>query len=313
MYACMRFFSWLRTRSPEHALQSSVSSSFSGLFVVVHEFGHYFFARLFGVKAEIFSIGFGPKIWSRQMGETELARFGDSARRLRQASGRGPRGRPESGGSKRALHQQAPWKRFFIFFGGPLFNFIFAIVVFMVILAVGEPQIANVVGRVVDGSAAEHAGFVSGDRIVAIDGKPVREVRRGHQRDRRPSGQAHDLRGGPSRRHARKAGFPSRRPSRTASASTAKRRTWARSTVCSRARAPPGGYLGSGLRRGESGRPYRRFRRSPRRPQDGELGDLEARYRSTAPGTELTFSLAREKRNEPDYTDVEETRARRLA
>src|SRR4051794_11875672 len=40
--------------------------------VVFHEFGHYVFARIFGVKAEIFSVGFGPKLWSRQMGETEL-------------------------------------------------------------------------------------------------------------------------------------------------------------------------------------------------------------------------------------------------
>jgi regulator of sigma E protease len=42
-----------------------------GPLVVFHEFGHYLFARLFGVKAEVFSVGFGPKIWSRKIGETE--------------------------------------------------------------------------------------------------------------------------------------------------------------------------------------------------------------------------------------------------
>ena len=40
--------------------------------VVFHEFGHFIFAKIFGVRAEIFSIGFGPKLWSRQIGETEL-------------------------------------------------------------------------------------------------------------------------------------------------------------------------------------------------------------------------------------------------
>src|SRR5262249_37789931 len=68
---------------------------------------------------------------------------------------------------------QEPWKRFFIFSGGPLFNFIFAIFVFMAILVIGEPQVASVIGRVVRYSAAEKAGFRSGDRITAIDGKPI--------------------------------------------------------------------------------------------------------------------------------------------
>ena len=39
-----------------------------GPLVIVHEFGHYIFARLFNVKAEIFSVGFGPKLWSKQLG-----------------------------------------------------------------------------------------------------------------------------------------------------------------------------------------------------------------------------------------------------
>src|SRR3954463_11840065 len=40
--------------------------------VVFHEFGHFVFAKIFGVKAEIFSVGFGPRLWGRQMGETEF-------------------------------------------------------------------------------------------------------------------------------------------------------------------------------------------------------------------------------------------------
>ena len=144
-----------------------------GPLVVFHEFGHYIFARLFGVKAEIFSVGFGKKIWSRQMGETELRiswiPLGGYVKLLgedREASLS-----PEE--AKRALHRQAAWKRFFIFFGGPLFNFILATFVFMMILAIGEPQLSNVIGRVVKDSPAAHAGFESGDRILAVEGKPV--------------------------------------------------------------------------------------------------------------------------------------------
>ncbi|MDR3606169.1 MAG: RIP metalloprotease RseP [Oligoflexia bacterium] len=142
--------------------------------VVFHEFGHYIFARLFGVKAEIFSIGFGPKLWSKQLGETELrvsaVPLGGYVKLLGE-----DRDAPLSEAeSRRALHRQAPWKRFFIFVGGPLFNFILAILIFMSVLAIGEPQAANVIGRVVHGSAAEKAGLHSGDRVLLVQSKPVK-------------------------------------------------------------------------------------------------------------------------------------------
>src|SRR5207245_7970949 len=87
--------------------------------VVFHEFGHYIFARIFGVKAEIFSIGFGPRLWSRQLGETELRvsaiPLGGYVKLL--GEDREAPLPPEL--ARRALHRQAAWKRFFIFFGGP--------------------------------------------------------------------------------------------------------------------------------------------------------------------------------------------------
>ncbi len=143
--------------------------------VVFHEFGHFVFAKIFGVKAEIFSIGFGPTLWSRQMGETELRvsaiPMGGYVKLLGE-----DRDTPLSEAEqKRALHKQKPWKRFFIFFGGPLFNFLLAIFIFMAILAIGEPQVANVIGRVVHGSVAEKVGFQSGDHILAIDHKPIKK------------------------------------------------------------------------------------------------------------------------------------------
>ena len=145
-----------------------------GPLVIVHEFGHYSFARLFGVKAEIFSIGFGPRLWKRQLGETELRvsaiPLGGYVKLL--GEDREAELSPEE--QKRALHRQAPWKRFFIFAGGPLFNFLMAILVFMAIMVIGEPKVSSVIGRVVRGSVAEKAGFQSGDRVVSIQGKPVK-------------------------------------------------------------------------------------------------------------------------------------------
>lgn len=146
--------------------------------VVVHELGHFFFARLFNVRADAFSIGFGPRIWSRQIGETEwrvsaiplggyVKLFGEDPAAAAEESKLSPELQA------RALNRQAPWKRFFIFFGGPLFNFLWAILVFAAILAIGEPQISSVVGRVVPGSAAEVSGLRSGDRVIKVDGKDI--------------------------------------------------------------------------------------------------------------------------------------------
>jgi regulator of sigma E protease len=144
-----------------------------GPLVVFHEFGHYIFARLFNVKAEIFSVGFGPTLWKRQMGETELRLSAIPLGGYVKLLGEDREAEMSAAEQNRALHKQAPWKRFFIFFGGPLFNFIFAVFVFMAILVIGEPQMASVIGRVVHGSTAEKSGLKSGDRIIAIDGKPV--------------------------------------------------------------------------------------------------------------------------------------------
>ncbi|MGK5082559.1 RIP metalloprotease RseP [Bdellovibrionota bacterium FG-1] len=145
-----------------------------GPLVVVHEFGHYFFARLFGVRAEIFSIGFGPRVWGKQIGETEWRVSAIPLGGYVKLLGEDREAELNPTDTARALHRQPPWKRFFIFFGGPLFNFLFAIVIFMAILALGEKQMASVVGRVVHHSVAEKAGFQSGDQILKIGDKPVR-------------------------------------------------------------------------------------------------------------------------------------------
>ncbi len=141
--------------------------------VIVHEFGHFFFARLFNVKAEAFSIGFGPRLLKWQWGETEfrvsLIPLGGYVKLL----GEEPGVELSAADKSRSLQAALPWKRFFIFLGGPLFNFIFAALVFMVILVLGEPQIANYVGRIEKGTQAQSVGLVAGDRVLSIDGEPM--------------------------------------------------------------------------------------------------------------------------------------------
>jgi regulator of sigma E protease len=65
------------------------------------------------------------------------------------------------------------WQRLIIMAAGPVFNLILPVVVFTAILMLGQPQPASVVGSVLVDSAAEHAGFVDGDVITAVDGEPI--------------------------------------------------------------------------------------------------------------------------------------------
>ncbi|MBS1959048.1 MAG: RIP metalloprotease RseP [Bdellovibrionales bacterium] len=141
--------------------------------VVVHELGHFLFAKLFNVRAEAFSIGFGPVLFNRKLGETDFRLSAIPLGGYVKLLGEDPSSPLSDEDKKRALHHQAPWKRFFIFFGGPLFNFLWAIIVFMAMMAIGEPQIATVVGRVLPDTPAATAKFVPGDKIIAIDGETV--------------------------------------------------------------------------------------------------------------------------------------------
>ncbi len=140
-----------------------------GPLVFVHELGHFLFAKLFNVRVDTFSMGFGPKIFKRQWGETEYCLSIVPLGGYVKLYGQDPSEAIEPGLKHRALNNLGAWKRFLVFVGGPLFNFLFAIVVFSTMLMMGEESLAPNVGRVVPGTQAHIAGFRSGDVITAVD------------------------------------------------------------------------------------------------------------------------------------------------
>jgi regulator of sigma E protease len=143
--------------------------------VVVHEMGHFLFAKLFNVKAEAFSVGFGPVLARWRWGETDFRVSAIPLGGYVKLLGEDPTRELTDAERRRALHMQPPWKRFFIFFGGPLFNFLWAALVFMVMMAIGEPQVASVIGRVIPGSPAAEAGLIAGDRVTAVNGESIQK------------------------------------------------------------------------------------------------------------------------------------------
>lgn len=144
-----------------------------GILIFVHELGHFLVAKWFGVGVLKFSLGFGPRLIGRKVGETEylvsLIPLGGYVKLLGESEG--DELSPED--EKRSFQKQPVFKRMGIVFAGPLFNFLFAIVAFTLIYTVGVPTHTSRVGTVLEKTPAYAAGIQSGDIITAIDGRKV--------------------------------------------------------------------------------------------------------------------------------------------
>jgi len=154
-----------------------------GPLIFIHELGHYFAGRWFGVKAETFSIGFGREIfgWSDKRGTRwkvgwlPLGGYVKFKGDMNPASVADPEWLNLPPEERAQTFQAKPvWQRFIIVFAGPAINFLFAILVFAgLFAAVGQPRTPPVVAQVQQGSAAEQAGIRPGDRIVSVGGRGV--------------------------------------------------------------------------------------------------------------------------------------------
>lgn len=146
-----------------------------GILVFVHELGHFLAARRMGVRVEIFSLGFGPKLISFPKGETEyrisLIPLGGYVKLY----GEHPETLPKIAETEKAFAFKRPWQKAFIVIAGPLANFIFAFLAFWLIFAfIGRTYTPPKIGEILPGSPAEKAGLQTGDLITEINGKKVK-------------------------------------------------------------------------------------------------------------------------------------------
>jgi len=152
--------------------------------VFVHELGHYFIAKLCGVRVEKFSIGMGKEICSyndksgtkwclsyiplggyvKMFGDANEASSPDFTKLKKMSASE----------KKASFHYKSVWQKLAIVFAGPLSNYLFAIVLFAGIACFsGVAEVMPVISEVVENSPAQSAGLLAGDEIIAINGNKI--------------------------------------------------------------------------------------------------------------------------------------------
>jgi regulator of sigma E protease len=174
------------------------------IIVFFHEYGHFSVARLFGIKVDVFSIGFGKVLWrwvDRKGTEWRISMiplggfvkfFGDANAASQPAEGLDTEEKegslaatkfPRSGDAQSGMtpaekkvcfHFKPVGVRAAVVAAGPIANFVLAIAIFWgLFFGFGKTELAPVIAEVRPGTAAEEAGFLPGDRIISIDGRPI--------------------------------------------------------------------------------------------------------------------------------------------
>lgn len=136
--------------------------------IFIHELGHFFFAKLMGVRVDEFGLGFPPRLKTWRRGDTlyslnaiPLGGF------VKMQGENGDAEQPDSFGAK------PPWQRLIILVAGPSMNLLLAITIFFFFFLGGSPRGITIITTVEKHSPAAAAGLRVGDRIEAVDGRPV--------------------------------------------------------------------------------------------------------------------------------------------
>lgn len=145
-----------------------------GFLIFIHELGHFILAKINRVRVLKFSLGFGPKVIGRQIGETEYLLSAIPLGGYVKMLGEETEDEAEEPDPARSYKNQPVLKRISIVFAGPLFNLLAAVVIFFFIFLNGIPTLLPVIGEVLGDSPAARAVLVTGDRIIEINGTPIK-------------------------------------------------------------------------------------------------------------------------------------------
>ena len=147
-----------------------------GVMIFVHELGHYLMAKLLGIRVDVFSLGFGPRLFGFSRGGTDyrvsILPLGGYVKMA------GENYEEELSGSPEEFLSRPKSHRFAVAVAGPLMNILLALVLTWAHFWSGVEvdafvKQAAIIGKIQPGSPAEKAGLKLQDRIVAVDGEPT--------------------------------------------------------------------------------------------------------------------------------------------
>lgn len=141
--------------------------------IFFHELGHFLVARYWGVKVEVFSIGFGKRLYTKQIGETEWSISAIPLGGYVRMKGQDDSDPLAVSYDADSYTTKTPWQKITILLAGPAANFVVAFFLYFV-LALGDiPKALPVVGDLNQSLPAYKAGMQNGDRIMEINGHPI--------------------------------------------------------------------------------------------------------------------------------------------
>ena len=147
-----------------------------GVLIFIHEFGHFLAAKIFKVKVERFSLGFGPRLLGKQVGDTDYRisalPLGGYVKMLGESADEEI---PEDLQRVSFAHQPLR-KRITIVAAGPSFNLLLAVVLYTLVFGIfGLAKTTTHIGSVTPDSPAATAGLQPGDKVIEVNGTPVKE------------------------------------------------------------------------------------------------------------------------------------------
>lgn len=138
--------------------------------IFFHELGHFTAARYFGVQVDVFSIGFGKKLYSRMIGKTQWSISAIPLGGYVKMKGQDDTDPNNISYDDDSYNSKKPWQRIVILLAGPFANFLLAFILYFAIANLGVPKLLPYVGTVGEDTPAYSAGIKKDDKIVQING-----------------------------------------------------------------------------------------------------------------------------------------------
>lgn len=142
--------------------------------IFFHELGHFTAARFFGVQVDVFSIGFGKKLYSRTIGKTEWSIAAIPLGGYVKMKGQDDSDPTKISYDEDSYNVKKPWQRIIILLAGPFANFLMAFILYFAIANLGVPKLLPYVGTVGEDSPAFKAGIQKEDKLLQINGVNIK-------------------------------------------------------------------------------------------------------------------------------------------